>query len=106
MRNPGVFFLTATIVLSAASLGLAQGWKRFAKPGPYRVVVTETVVPRGATVPGVFNEDPELSEVFNRLDREGFAPLTVVSVASGTSAIGPGESTAIDSRLVIVAVQR
>jgi len=105
MRTP-VLFLGAGFLLAAATLAVAQGWKRTAKPGPYRVVVTETVVPRGATVPGVFNEDPELSEVFNRLDREGFAPLTVVSVASGATGIGGGEPVAIDSRLVIVAVQR
>ncbi|HET6203536.1 MAG TPA: hypothetical protein VFI25_12120 [Planctomycetota bacterium] len=92
MRNPGVLFLAATFLLAAASLGLAQGWKRYAKPGPYRVVVSDPIVLRGTTVPEVSYEDPKLAEVSNRLDREGFAPVFPV--------------VAVGDRLVIVAVER
>ena len=61
-------------------------------PGPYRVIVSDPIVPRGTTIPEVSYEDPKLAEAFNRLDREGFTPLL--------------PPVAVQDRLVIVAVAR
>jgi hypothetical protein len=90
MRNRTL--LTALVLLAGATFALAQGWKKEAKPGPYRVVVTDPAVGRGTTVLDVYAEEPKITEALNRLDREGFVPLFVVPAA--------------DDRLVVVATQR
>lgn len=90
MRNR--YLLTPLVLFAGATFELAQGWRKEAKPRPYRIVVTDPAVGRETTDLDVFADEPKITEALNRLNRQGFDPLFVVPAA--------------DDRLVVVATQR
>ena len=87
VRALAVLFL----VVATAALASGQGWRKRATSGPYRVVVTDSVEAHGSTIMEVFVEDPKLTQAFNQLRQEGYAPSLVAPIGD---------------RIVIVAEER